>query len=419
MCDTFVALPSATRDRTTLLGKNSDREPEEAQAIMGIPSARYRPGEKLRCTYIEIPQVEETNACVLSKPFQMWGAEMGVNQWGVAIGNEAVFTRLKYNKRNQGLTGMDLLRLALERSRTAQEATVIISDLLEHYGQDACGGYRNKSFFYDNSYILADPNEAWILETAGREWAAKRITGIGSISNRLTLSTADRFSRNALDYARKKGFWNGQQPFDFAKVYSDTLYTWLGRGARRQASTLGACQAQHGPLTAGGAMQILQTHNLEASIFTPRKANSGSVCMHRTGLFNPSDTTGSMVAELRSSGLHTIWLTGTSHPCLSIYVPFFFGTKSLESIKVPGSQTDDSLWWRAKRFHDWVAKDYLSRKAAFHAERVALQDSILEAERRLVASNPTAAQLEEMSNSSLKEVLDSLERWTSGIKVEV
>lgn len=419
MCDTFIALSTSTLNRTTILGKNSDREPDEAQAIVRSPQQRYRPGQRLRCTYIEIPQVEQTYECILSKPFQMWGAEMGVNQWGVAIGNEAVFTHIKHKQRNDGLTGMDLLRLALERSRTAREAIAVITGLLEQYGQDACGGYRNKSFFYDNSYIVADLNEAWILETVGREWALKKVADTASISNRLTLSNADQFSSNAMDYARQKGWWDGRSSFDFARSYSDKLYTWLGRASQRQACTLKACEAQHGQLTSGIAQQILQTHNLDDSVFKPRKATTGSVCMHRTSLLNPSDTTGSMVAELRAAGPHTVWLTGTSHPCLSVYIPFFLGTTTLEHIPQPGASPDGSLWWKAKRLHDWVSKDYIRRKAVFQDERAALQANFVEREQQLIASGPTPRQLEDFSDLCLKQVEDSLERWSSGIKVEV
>jgi hypothetical protein len=33
MCDTFIAMPSSTGDGAILFGKNSDREPNEAQAL--------------------------------------------------------------------------------------------------------------------------------------------------------------------------------------------------------------------------------------------------------------------------------------------------------------------------------------------------------------------------------------------------
>jgi secernin len=58
---------------------------------------------------------------LLAKPFWIWGAEMGANEHGIAIGNEAVFTKIPYDKQ-PGLIGMDSLRLALERAHTARRA---------------------------------------------------------------------------------------------------------------------------------------------------------------------------------------------------------------------------------------------------------------------------------------------------------
>lgn len=62
-----------------------------------------------QCTYIQIPQVEHTHAVVLSKPAWMWGAEMGANDQGVCIGNEAVWTREPVTP-GEALLGMDLVR---------------------------------------------------------------------------------------------------------------------------------------------------------------------------------------------------------------------------------------------------------------------------------------------------------------------
>ncbi len=186
MCDTFIAMASATTDGSILFGKNSDREPNEAQALEYHPAAVYSPDTHLTCTYIQIPQVKETHAVLISRPFWMWGAEMGANEKGVVIGNEAVFTRMPMD-RDGKLTGMDILRLALERSDNADRALEVMVQLLSDHGQGGVCGYKDRKMIYHNSYIIADPEMAWVLETAGPMWAATRVKDSYSISNGLTI----------------------------------------------------------------------------------------------------------------------------------------------------------------------------------------------------------------------------------------
>jgi len=155
MCDTIVATSPSTADQAVWFGKNSDREPGEAQVVEHLSAQRFTAPAKLQCTYIEIPQAAQTYEVVISRPFWMWGAEMGANERGVAIGNEAVFTRLPVPK--TGLTGMDLLRIAIERSATAREALELIARLIAEVGQGGLCGYRHKGFRYHNSFIIADP----------------------------------------------------------------------------------------------------------------------------------------------------------------------------------------------------------------------------------------------------------------------
>ncbi|WP_228061989.1 hypothetical protein [Coleofasciculus sp. LEGE 07081] len=133
MCDTFVTLSDATLKGNVIFGKNSDRPHGEIQDVVAIPAQTYNPNEQVKCTFITIEQVEKTFAVILSKPRWMWGAEMGANECGVVIGNEAVWTIEPYKR--IGLLGMDLLRLALERGETALSALKVITSLLEQYGQ--------------------------------------------------------------------------------------------------------------------------------------------------------------------------------------------------------------------------------------------------------------------------------------------
>ena len=64
-----------------------------------------------QCTYIEIDQAPKTEAVILSRPAWLWGAEMGSNEHGVCIGNEAVWDRLNGpDDLTERLLGMDLVR---------------------------------------------------------------------------------------------------------------------------------------------------------------------------------------------------------------------------------------------------------------------------------------------------------------------
>ena len=94
---------------------------------------------------------------------------------------------------------MDLLRLGLERAHTA-EAVVLITEVLADYGQGGnCGCIKN---FVSQQLSDRRPLEAWVLETAGQMWAARRVEGSGSISNAITIGGQfDRSSPGLVDRA--------------------------------------------------------------------------------------------------------------------------------------------------------------------------------------------------------------------------
>ncbi|MCX5770832.1 MAG: C69 family dipeptidase [Candidatus Hydrogenedentes bacterium] len=350
MCDTMVIVGEGR----VLFAKNSDRDANEAQVLEWHPRREYGRGARLRCTWIEVPQAERTHAVLISRPFWLWGAEMGANEHGVAIGNEAIFTNQPYAK--TGLTGMDLLRLALERAESAQQACDVIAGLLETHGQGGGCGYENRRFMYHNSFLIADPRGAIVLETAGRHWSAERVTGPRSISNALTIPR-------------------------FAETYSDRLKTAVAMGRARHALTTSAIAGVSG---VAGLFAVLRSHG--AGKCPPRYSwLSGGMCapcVHAGGAAVHVQTTASWVAEL-APGACRHWVTSTSAPCTSLFKPVYVDRPL--GLAAPGENPDQSLWWRHERLHRMVVKDPEKFFQIFEEDRDAI-------ERRWVESPPDSAE---------------------------
>ncbi|MBW2674707.1 MAG: C69 family dipeptidase [Deltaproteobacteria bacterium] len=375
MCDTIVATSGATADGTVLFGKNSDREPNEAHYVISIPAEDHSPGSHVSCTYIDIPQVEHTNAVLLAKPFWIWGAEMGANEHGVAIGNEAVFTKEPYEK-GKSLTGMDLLRLALERAVTASDALDVITGLMAEYGQGGNCGFRHK-LFYHNSFLIAGPDEAWVLETAGRHWAAKKVDGIYAISNGITIGNDwDLASPELVDHAIEKGWCKNPGDFHFARCYSDFLYTRFSRCKERLTRTTRLLGAKTGNLTAPDFMSILRDHGYrDSETGLPDKGITGStICMHAGfGPIRGSQTTGSMVSHLRSDRA-THFVTGTAAPCTGIFKPVWIDAGMPDTGPTPSGTYDTAtLYWRHELLHRRVMRDFSTFLETYRSERDVLE----------------------------------------------
>jgi dipeptidase len=338
MCDTLVTV----HDDRVLFAKNSDRDPNEAQLLDWQPRREHPAGAQLRCTWITLPQVRATHAVLLSRPFWMWGAEMGANEHGVVIGNEAVFTRQPYAA--TGLTGMDLLRLGLERAATAEQAVEVIAELLAAHGQGGGCGHENRAFTYHNSFLIADPRGAFVLETAGQRWQAERIARAWSISNGLTL------------------------PGMVGE--SDTVRTRVSACRTRRARTLAAAERAE---DVGDLMRALRDHGDAAE---PRyhllNGAMAAPCMHAGGLLASSQTTASWVAELRPDAVRH-WVTGTSAPCTSLFKPVRVN-EPLDLGAAPTDRADPgSLWWRHERLHRQVLRDPARLRPLFVAERDAVE----------------------------------------------
>ena len=349
MCDTFYVSEHEGLNGKRYFGKNSDREPDEAQQVLIYPSKEYSTEETVKCTYISIPQAKKTNKIILSTPFWIWGGEMGVNEKGVAIGNEAIFTKREPEK-GQGLIGMDLLRLALERADDADEAAETIINLNKQYGQDGICGYRDKHLKYDNAFLITDKEKAIILEIYGREWAMKKPDKGQSISNIINFTTDyDKGSDNLGKNSIKKTVKNNNK-IDIFKTYSDFLYTTFAGGKKRRNLLTKNIINNKNTIDLKKAFDLLRLHQKERD---PRKGTNGDVCMHAANpLIRVSQSVSSLVVEYEKDNFY-VWITGTGIPCLSVFQPVFFDYDQAIIDDTPPKEFYDkkSLWWEKELFN--------------------------------------------------------------------
>jgi secernin len=365
VCDSIVSVSP----QGVWLAKNSDREPGEAQSVEWH-AARFAPASRharRRCTHVEVDDVGPRHALVISRPAWMWGAEMGINERGLAIANEAVFTRMPVAE--QGLTGMDLLRLALERANTARAGVEVITGLLRRHPQGGGMGHRARGFRYHSSFLLADGHEAWLLETAGWLWAARRLAGLYSSSNVLGLGREhDLVHPEAAAYARAEGLSRERGELDFARAFGDPLMAVATGGRRR-----GACAHQLASRP-GDAFDVLAAALRSHDDGQPADGwRMHMPCAHASWLptRRAGQTTGSMIA--RAGASPRVWMTGTSSPCTSVWKPVAVDHDALAARGRAAEAPDVGLWWAHERLHRCVLLDYPTRAQTGASERVELE----------------------------------------------
>lgn len=424
MCDTIVAVKNATKDGSVVFGKNSDREPNEAHNILYIPRQNHEVDEQVKCTYINVPQVEETFEVLLLKPFWMFGCEMGTNEYGVTIGNEAVWSKEPYRK--SGLLGMDLMRLALERSNTAEGALNVIIDLIDEFGQGGACGYTDKKLFYHNSYIIADPEDAWVLETADKYWIAEKVKNIRTISNTLTIGNDyDKIHPELIDHAIKEGYCKNKDEFHFADNFIPRFnIKQIGaKGKKRIACTTSILEKAIGKITPKIMMRALRNHNVSPSAFNewaPYKSSMSSPCMHYTSFITPSQSVGSHVAHLRKE-LQIHWVTGTSAPCTGIFKPIFFPNIGFQAEYQKASKYYNSgaLWWQHEKLHRLTLLDYQKRINVYRQERNEFEEELFSNVEKV--SNQTkpdfdVEKMKTLSENAFEKAKELTETWIKKIE---
>jgi len=235
-CTSIIVGRLASTDGSTMTSHSCDSNSDRTW-INIVPRQKHQPGEKAevyfepkrlesfddpnRLAVGEIPQVAETYAYFnAAYPF--------MNEWQLAAGETTIGGRPELKSDEGLLDAPELLRLMLERARTAREAIKIADELTRKYGYNDWG----------ECLTLADPDEVWLFEIygpgkgrKGAVWAAQRIPdeeiGVSANASRLRqldLKNKDYFlaSANVLSLAKEFGWWKEEsgQPFEFCYAYA-------------------------------------------------------------------------------------------------------------------------------------------------------------------------------------------------------
>ena len=150
-----------------------------------------------------------------------------INEFQLSIGETTYGGREEMVDSTGILDYGSLIYVTLQRAKTAREAISVMTSLVEKYGYNSEG----------ETFSICDPNEAWIMEMQGTGagskgvvWVAMRIPddAICAHANQSRIGKFNMkdkknvlYSKNVISYARKMGWFNGNDSdFSWKNTYA-------------------------------------------------------------------------------------------------------------------------------------------------------------------------------------------------------
>ena len=150
-----------------------------------------------------------------------------INEFQLSIGETTYGGREEMVDSTGILDYGSLIYVTLQRAKTAREAIIVMTSLVEKYGYNSEG----------ETFSICDPNEAWIMEMQGTGagskgvvWVALRIPddAICAHANQSRIGKFNMkdkknvlYSKNVISYARKMGWFNGKDSdFSWKNTYA-------------------------------------------------------------------------------------------------------------------------------------------------------------------------------------------------------
>ena len=242
-CTNFIVTRGASTDGSVMVTYAADSHALYG-ALYHTPGGKHKSGAMLPVyewdtgRYLtDIPQVKET-----------WSTIGNMNEHSLIIGETTYGGRPELEDSTGRMDYGSLIYITLQRARTAREAIGVIAELADTYGYASSG----------ESFSIADPNEAWIMELIGKGckldkkgrntrkgivWVARRIPDgyVSAHANQARITTFPKddpenclYSPDVISFAREMGYYDGPDAdFSFCDAYAP-----LDFGAMR------ACEAR-------------------------------------------------------------------------------------------------------------------------------------------------------------------------------
>jgi len=219
-CTNLLVTKGASADGSVIITYTCDGEFHPH--LRYSAAADYEPGESL-----EIKDRAGTVRGRIKQVRHTYAVVGLMNEQQLAISETTFDGRQELQNPDGLLHYWDLMRLALQRAKTAREAIKVMTDLVAEYGYRSTG----------ESISIADTQEAWILEIIGpgpggkgAVWVARRIPD-GYISCHANKARIGEFplddpenclySENVISFAVEKGYYDPDsgEPFRFCEAY--------------------------------------------------------------------------------------------------------------------------------------------------------------------------------------------------------
>jgi dipeptidase len=241
-CTNFLVSKGASADGSTMISYSADSHVLYGE-LYHWPAATYPEG-----TMLDVYDWDSGKYLgKIKQAIQTYNVIGNINEFQVAIGETTYGGRRELRDKNAIMDYGSLMYIALQRSRSAREAIMVITDLMAEYGYYSSG----------ESFSIADKNEVWILEMIskgdtekGAVWVARMIPDgfISGHANHSRITTFPQKSKNGgissdqkdkwydpeintiyakdvISFAKSQGFYDGNdKDFNFSAAYAPIAF---------------------------------------------------------------------------------------------------------------------------------------------------------------------------------------------------